>query len=164
MIDDCSLTKNCIQLNEKYYNDTLKNTTAFKNKKLQFTDDDKSRFWVEMIKKDKNAKLSKTGLVKMQIDVVPLEMAQKNPVGKARDSPNHSPTLPQPEGRISLSLNPFDMWKQLIGPEVRAKICRWLVFGICLVLCISIAPTMIGSVLSSLTIKIANGVAVPIQQ
>jgi len=75
MIDDCSLTKNCIQLNKKYYNDTLKKTQAFKNKNLQFTDDDESRFWVEMNKKDKNNRLSKTGIVKMQIDVVPLEMA-----------------------------------------------------------------------------------------
>ena len=85
-------------------------------------------------------------------------MAEKNPVGKARDNPNHSPTLPQPEGRITLSLNPFDMYKQLIGPEVRAKICRWLIVIICLALCVSIGPTFLGSLLSGFAVKITNGV------
>jgi hypothetical protein len=36
----------------------------------------------------------------MQIDIVPTETAKRNPVGKARDKPNHSPTLPEPEGRV----------------------------------------------------------------
>ena len=33
----------------------------------------------------------------------------KNPVGKARSEPNHSPYLPPPTGRISWTWNPFKM-------------------------------------------------------
>ena len=35
--------------------------------------------------------------------------AEKNKVGDARQEPNHSPFLPPPVGRLSLSLNPFKM-------------------------------------------------------
>lgn len=83
-----------------------------------------------------------------------MELAEKNPVGKARDQPNHSPTLPQPEGRIQLSLNPFDMYKQMIGPEMRAKICRWILLLCCIALCVAVGPTIVGSLISTL---IANG-------
>jgi len=60
--------------------------------------------------KDKD-KFEIKGKVKLQVDILPVAAAEKNPVGKARKDPNHSPTLPMPEGRISLSLNPWKMWK-----------------------------------------------------
>lgn len=88
--------------------------------------------------------------VKMQIDVVPIETAKRNPVGKARDKPNHSPTLPEPEGRVQLSLNPFKMYEQMVGPAMRGKICRYLAYISCIALCLMICPTVFGSWLATL--------------
>ena len=59
------------------------------------------------------------GKVQIQIDVLPMYQAIKNPVGKARDDPNHSPTLPQPECRLEMTINPIKMFNQLVGPAVR---------------------------------------------
>lgn len=100
-------------------------------------------------KDPKTRALAVRGKVKMQIDVLPLEQAKKNPVGKARDNPNHSPTLPQPEGRIQLTLNPFKMFNQLVGPEMRAKICRYLAYISCCALCLAILPAVIGQIISN---------------
>ena len=58
----------------------------------------------------KGGKIEDRGRVLVQIDVLPVDMADKNPVGKARQEPNHSPFLPQPEGRFELSLNPLKLY------------------------------------------------------
>jgi len=46
----------------------------------------------------------------VRIDVLPIVNAEKNPVGKARDEPNHSPYLPKPQGRVELTIDPFKMY------------------------------------------------------
>ena len=119
--------------------------------KLEFDSDDSSRFWMQMRHKNPKTHREETrGMCKIQVDVLPLEMAEKNPVGKARDEPNHSPKLPEPEGRITLSLNPFDMYKQLIGPEIRRKICMYIICIACLALYIALIPTFGGSVIANM--------------
>ena len=48
-----------------------------------------------MMQKDKETgRLESNGKVALQIDVLPIEYAEKNKVGKAREEPNHSPNLP----------------------------------------------------------------------
>jgi hypothetical protein len=137
-------------MNKGYYKDVL-TADGKPYMKLAFDDTHDSRFWVDLMAKDKETRQLKfRGKVKMQVDILPIELAEKNTVGKARDSPNHSPTLPQPEGRISLSLNPFKMFEQMVGPEVRAKICRVLACIACLALCAAILPTLAGSLISDL--------------
>lgn len=42
-------------------------------------------------KDSKTGKEEINGKVKVQIDIMPIDLADKNPVGKARDNPNHSP-------------------------------------------------------------------------
>ena len=88
-------------------------------------------------------------------------MANKNPVGKARDNPNHSPTLPEPEGRIKLTINPFEMYRQMIGPEVRRKICIFILCILCFALTLAVAPTFIGSYLSQLFHDLMNSIFHP---
>lgn len=92
--------------------------------------------------KNKKGVYEDKGKVKVQIDVLPVAAADKNPVGKARKDPNHSPSLPLPEGRIQLSLNPWKMWSQMLGPAMRRKICLFLCLLLCCVLCLSMIPTM----------------------
>lgn len=108
IIEDGQLVKKPLTLNQQYYNDVLK---PQKGQPLEFDDDHPSRFWLKL--RSKNSKTGKeevNGKVLIQVDILPKDMANKNPVGKARDNPNHSPLLPQPEGRLKLSLNPFTMF------------------------------------------------------
>lgn len=152
LLEDCSLVKKPLGLNQLYYKDVLK-PNDFQD--LKFDPKDDSRFWMEMKKKDpKTGKTEKFGQVKVQIDVLPADQADKNAVGKARQEPNHSPSLPQPEGRISLSLNPIKMFNQMVGPEVRRKIFMMLCTAVCLILCAAIAPNVIGQLLTMGVLKI----------
>ena len=102
-----------------------------------------------MIQKDQETgNIESNGRVALQIDVLPVEYAEKNKVGKAREEPNHSPNLPQPEGRVELSFNPLKMYQQLIGPEVRRKICIMLTCAVCWILFFATAPSLFGSLIS----------------
>jgi len=59
---------------------------------------------------ENGGKMVSRGKVRVQVDVLPADLADKNAVGRARQEPNHSPFLPQPEGRFELSLNPLKMY------------------------------------------------------
>jgi hypothetical protein len=124
---------------------------------LEFENDDKKcrRFWLDMkfknsMSKNKKEKEESTrGRVKVQIDVLTAEQADANPVGKARQEPNHSPMLPQPEGRVSLTINPFKMWEQMIGPAIRKRIYCMLCCIMCVVACIMILPNLFGTIITT---------------
>jgi hypothetical protein len=108
LIEDCSYVKKQMTLNKKFYEKVLKPLKI----NLEMCKDDDNRFWLPLEYKDpkKGGKIVTNGKVKVQIDVLPKEMAEQNRVGKAREEPNHSPHLPQPEGRIVLSFDPFKMY------------------------------------------------------
>ena len=97
--------------------------------------------------KNKDGKIETRGQVRLQIDILPAGVADKNPVGKARDNPNHSPFLPQPEGRIEFSLNPLKMFNQLIGPAVRRKIYMMLCCLLCIIITVPAIPNIVGGVI-----------------
>lgn len=107
LIEDCSLVNAPLVLNKTYYDDVLlkKNPKL----KLNFDKEDDRKVWLPMQTK-KDGKIVTKGFVRVQIDLLPKSHAVKNPVGKARDNPNHSPHLPNPEGRLELSLNPVKMF------------------------------------------------------
>ena len=94
LIDDCSLIKKPIQLNQKYFQEVMEKQEKHMST-IHFDKEDKSKFWMNLMHKDpETGKLESHGEVKMQIDVLPVEHAEKNKVGKAREEPNHSPNLP----------------------------------------------------------------------
>ena len=114
---------------------------------MKFKDSDNpSTFWVTLHGKDKNGKIEPKGEVRLTVDCVPQEFADKNEVGKARDNPNHSPMLPQPQGRLELSLNPLKMLNQLVGPALRRKLYMACCGVICLGLCILVLPNVLGGI------------------
>ena len=82
---------------EDYYKDLKSRKEVID---LQFDKENKSRFWLDMQYKNSSSKKKKEqiestrGRVKVQIDVLTAEQADANPVGKARQEPNHSPILP----------------------------------------------------------------------
>lgn len=98
-----------------------------------------------MMGKDDNGKISCTGRVRLQIDIVPIELAVKNPVGKARNEPNHSPFLPKPEGRIEFTTNPLKMFEQMVGPAFRRKLYVALCCLACIIITLPMLPSMIGT-------------------
>jgi hypothetical protein len=146
-MEDCTLVKSPINLSKKYYEDVLKPANPIL--KMEFDKDDDSKIWLPMHNK-KDGKAVINGYVRVQIDILPKSHAEKNPVGKARDSPNHSPQLPQPEGRMELSLNPIKMINQLVGPALRRKIKIWLCMLVCCALFIAILPNIMGGLVTKL--------------
>lgn len=117
--------------------------------KLDFDKEDNKKVWLPMEKVDKG-KIVNCGYVKCQIDVLPKDQAEKNPVGKARDNPNHSPYLPNPEGRLEMSLNPLKMFNQLVGPAVRRKIMMAIISFLCCALFIAILPNIVGGLITKM--------------
>jgi len=79
------------------------------------------------------------GRVLFTLDLFPMWKAETNPVGKGRENPNNSPFLPPPFGRLTFSLNPWTMFKQLVGPKIRRKLCC----ALCILLCIAYVIFMI---------------------
>jgi hypothetical protein len=114
LLDDASLTKSCVSLNRKYYDSYLKE--KFPNYTNLNFDSDGQSFWVNLVNKNGKGELEVNGRLRIQIDVLPKVEAEKNKVGEAQSEPNVNPFLPPPEGRLELSLNPFKMIAQLVGP------------------------------------------------
>jgi hypothetical protein len=118
---------------------------------FEFKDD--QTFWLPMESKNEKGELENNGFVRVQIDIVPKDHAENNKVGSAREEPNSDPFLPPPIGRLSFSLNPCKMYQQLVGPEMRRKICIYGCCGVCLVLCVALflymIPTILGSYLAA---------------
>jgi hypothetical protein len=58
------------------------------------------------------------GAVYMSIEVLPAEQAKMHEVGFGRSTPNQTPFLPPPSGRLKFSLNPCTMIRAVVGPEM----------------------------------------------
>jgi hypothetical protein len=76
-------------------------------------------------------------------------MAEACPVGEGRDEPNVDPHLPDPVGRIKWSWNPWTMFCQLVGPEMRCKVCCALCCVLCLALLIFMGPMLVSNLISA---------------
>ena len=105
-MEDVILTKRPISLNKPYYEKILKHLN--KDFVMDFKDD--STFWIQLVTRDKDGKIEKTGKVRIQIDIYPKALAEMNKVGEARQEPNCNPFLAPPVGRLSFSLNPLKMF------------------------------------------------------
>jgi hypothetical protein len=99
------LTKRPISLNKKYVEHCYTPKTGIS---LDFKDD--NTFYVQLETRDAKGQKELTGKVRIQIDVLPKDYAEKNKVGEARQEPNVNPFLPPPIGRLSFSLNPLKMF------------------------------------------------------
>jgi len=93
-MEDVALIKKPLGINKIYYNEVLKE--KYPDLKLEFADkDNDAKFFITLHEKDKKTgKIVKRGKINMTIDIMPQDYADKNAVGKARDTPNHSPMLP----------------------------------------------------------------------
>lgn len=119
---------------------------------FEFKDD--QSFWVPVQSMNTETKqMEQNGFVRIQLEIVPKDYAEDNKVGAAREEPNANPFLPPPVGRVFFSLNPCVMYKQLVGPAMRRKICIYCCTITCCVLCIALflymIPTIIANKISS---------------
>jgi hypothetical protein len=154
-IEDASLTKKAVNITKKYYESYLLKEHEKKYKAYKIKFEDANTFWVDTSKRnDKTGKMEYTGKVRLQIDVLPKDFADKNKVGDARQEPNHSPFLKPPEGRLELSMNPLKMLGQMVGPDLRRKIKIWLFCASCIALCIMLLPLVAGNLISALILSI----------
>lgn len=109
-------------------------------------------FWLVMRSKNNKGVIENNGKVRIRIDITSKEWADKNKIGSGRDEPNIEPYLPPPVGRLHFTLNPWEMYKQLIGPAMRKKICIWLCVFVGSLACVAIlyylVPIIIGGLLT----------------
>lgn len=98
---------------------------------------DKDKFWLPI----RGAKGAGMGYVQLSIELMPEEMARTKAAGYGRSEPNDNPVLPEPEGRLGFTLNPYSMVSSLMGPKAARRFCcacyccfcfgftLWLVFN-----------------------------------
>ena len=145
-MEDALITKRLLAVNKKYFDQYMKNDSV----NYDFKDD--QSFWVPMSGKNENGQKVINGYVRIQIEIVPIDFAEKNKVGAAREEPNTNPFLPPPVGRLSFSLNPIKMFNQLVGPAMRRKIYCWCCIGLCIFLCVMLSifviPNVIGTIIA----------------
>jgi Ca2+-dependent lipid-binding protein len=147
LMEDVSLIKAPLSMNKEYYQNVIK--PKHPDLKMEFDSKDPNKMFLQLwAKNKKSGKMEKAGKVGIKADVYPKSHAVKNPVGKARDTPNHSPTLPAPEGRIEFSFNPIKMLNQMIGPALRRKIYMGICCALCCALFIMVLPNILGAVIS----------------
>jgi hypothetical protein len=91
LLEDVALTKVALTLNKKHYEEVIKKEHP--DIEMDFDKKDTNCFWLNMLTK-KEGKIVPQGKCRVQIDIMPVAHADKNPVAKARSEPNHSPKLP----------------------------------------------------------------------
>jgi Ca2+-dependent lipid-binding protein len=140
ILSDVEELKKPVNFNEKYAN----SIDLQEYKEFEFIERDK----ISVKCSDREGKY--IGKIRIQIGVYPIEFAQENPVGKGRNSPNHSPYLPPPTGRMEWSLNPFKMLNQMFSAEVRNKILCAIWVLIMIIIFIVFLPSIVGALIGSL--------------
>lgn len=145
IFDDVELTKRPLLLNKKYYEDYMRKDG---DKPMEWDEDGES-FWMPMKQKNDKGVLENNGYVRVRIDLTTADWAKANKIGSGRDDPNIEPYLPPPIGRLRFTLNPWEMYKQLIGAAMRRKIAIWCCIAIGSALCVLIlyyiVPILIGN-------------------
>jgi len=86
--------------------------------------------------------------------MVPLTMHESIPAGDGRSEPNSNPFLPEPKGRMNLSImNPLASINELLGDDIVKKICTALLCALCLFAIAMLAPMVASNVVSTLLTK-----------
>ncbi|OMJ77656.1 hypothetical protein SteCoe_22695 [Stentor coeruleus] len=92
-------------------------------------------FWVHCKKRNDDGEVVDCGKILISFELLPKKRAENFMVGEGRDEPNVNPHLPAPTGRMKLTLNPLSLISQLVGPELKVKLCLILC---CVFLCLII--------------------------
>lgn len=143
--NDCNVK---IKGTEKVEIEKKSATTNTKEKAIVEKKIDKFAIKTKNAKKAGYVTLSDVGVVFLSFEIVPGEDAKANKVGLGRGEPNQNPWLPPPTGRIQWSWNPWTMFKQLVGPRARRKICMCCCVMICTSICAAVGPVIMGNLIT----------------
>jgi hypothetical protein len=94
---------------------------------------------------DKKGNKKMGGKVLMSMEIVPEQLAKQQNLGLGRRTPNHDPFCPRPVGRMTFSLNPFTMLRQLLGDGLFMK-------SLCILCCCGLTIIIIMQLPTILTI------------
>ena len=113
-------------------------------------EDKLKKFWLPITGVDGGP----AGYIETSMELVPAEAARTQKAGFGRSEPNANPKLPNPTGRISLSLNPLKMLTTVVGPKVARRLCCGCCCCLCLLLFAHAAfqplPVLLGDAISEL--------------
>ena len=101
-------------------------------------------FWLQCKYRDDSGEEKNRGKVLVSLELVPKKKAEAIPVGEGRDEPNVHPTLPPPTGRLQLTWNPLKMMFQMVGPELKCKLCMLCICGCLVLLMVMVIPIFLG--------------------
>lgn len=158
LVDDCRLTQKAQHLNQKYYKqffrenynkvDVLDQVVQAEPLELEWEDEDS--FWLTTPNPEAGKKPIR---IRIDVRILPEKLSQASKVGEARGEPNNSPDLPPPVGRMKLSLNPFAMLAQMVGPDMRNKIMAAFACLACAALILALLPIIAGNIASAVIMK-----------
>ena len=152
LFEDVEATKKPKHLTKQYFADWMKNQLLRAGNELanDIEFEDKEKFWVPVRRyvQEKDLYVG-AGEVQCSIAITPRKMAEKYPQGSGRTEPNTDPHVPEPEGRIKLSLNPVDMLRQMVPPALQRKLLLGFLAGLCCFLCIMMAPMIISNLVAN---------------
>ncbi len=82
------------------------------------------------------------GEICVGLSIVPKETANSLPAGFGRSDPNANPFLSPPVGRMQLSINPFVMMKELLGPKAMTQVMICCFCLVCVLLMVFAGPVV----------------------
>ena len=110
--------------------------------RIKFEDDEK--FWLP-VKLGDNLD---AGKILVSLRILKKDEAEKMPQGKGQSHPNDDPFLPAPEGRLKLTVNPFEMIYQLVGGMVLRRLLMILAMIVCGYLCFMMTPMILSNLIT----------------
>jgi hypothetical protein len=103
------------------------------------------KFFVEFSSRDQDGKESSVGKVLISAEVLPAAKAKGCVNGEGRAEPNIEPSLPPPDGRMQVSMNPIKMLSDSVGPELKTKIKIYACVILCVALCVMMFPMLVAN-------------------
>jgi len=104
------------------------------------------RFWLYLPERN-----GKTGKIEVSVEILHKDTAALLPAGSGRSAPNTNPFLPEPEGRLNLSLfHPCNMIREILGDKCTGKMLSCCCCIALIALCVVMFPMIFSNVIGNL--------------
>lgn len=118
---------------------------------VKMLDGNKDRLWLDHMTHPNEPPDVSQGRLEFSLEMMPMTIATQVPAGFGRSDPNMNPFLPEPEGRLRLSLfHPCDMIRDIIGDENFYKLCCFCCMLACGAACFFMAPMILSNIVTNL--------------